>query len=73
MPHPDPANEGDFAQEHETAGFKASIPLAPGATEAAGPLEGFDPDHSRDRYPRPWESFKQAARSVPSIVWPSTP
>jgi len=56
----------DFAEEHESPGFRASIPISPGAFEAAGPLDGFDPDHrawgAGDKHT--WQRLKDAARKA---------
>jgi hypothetical protein len=66
MQKPPHETQPDFATEHESPGFKASIPISVGAFEAAGPLETFDPDYrgfgAGD--PHRWQHFKDAARKA---------
>ncbi len=61
MPTDEPT---DFAQEHESPGFHASLPIAPGAFEADGPLDGLDPDYRAwgAGNPHRWERFKYSVR-----------
>jgi hypothetical protein len=64
-----PQHSNDFAEEHASPGFKASIPIRPGAAEGAGPLEGLDPDERGwEEGGRPdeslWQRFKRTIRDA---------